>query len=110
MTRRAPLALLAGLLASGCAAVDLGKDFDLAAFEERVAVGETERTAVRRWLGEPVSTGQVVRPDGTRMEEWTYYHGTGRLPRLDDARLKYLEIRFRPDGTVDSYKWSGETD
>jgi hypothetical protein len=98
------------LLLNGCASVNIGKDFDLQTFEQRVAVGETQRTDVRRWLGEPVSTGQVVRSDGTRMEEWTYYHGTGRLPRMDNAKLKYLEIRFRGDGTVDSYKWSGETE
>lgn len=98
------------LLLNGCASVNIGKDFDLQTFEQRVAVGETQRTDVRRWLGEPVSTGQVVRSDGTRMEEWTYYHGTGRWPRMEDAQLKYLEIRFRADGVVDSYKWSGETD
>lgn len=110
MLRVTVLLVAAALLPAGCASVNVGRDFDLRTFEDRVAVGETHRTDVRRWLGEPVSTGQVVRPGGQRMEEWTYYHGTGRLPRMDDARLKYLEIRFRRDGTVDSYKWSGDTD
>jgi hypothetical protein len=109
MTRLAPLFAALAMLVAGCASVDIGKDFDLETFERRVAVGETQRTEVRRWLGEPVSTGQVVRSDGSRLEEWTYYHGTGRMPGMEDARLKYLEIRFRADGTVDSYKWSGET-
>lgn len=99
-----------GLLVGGCAPVSLGKDFDLQAFEERAEVGETRRMQVRRWLGEPVSTGQAVRSDGTRVEEWTYYHGTGHLPALDDARLKYLEIQFRQNGVVDSYRWTGEGD
>ncbi|KPV40687.1 hypothetical protein AN478_05900 [Thiohalorhabdus denitrificans] len=96
-------------LLGGCAAVDIGKDFDLATFEERVEVGETQRTEVRRWLGEPVSTGQSVQPDGTRLEEWLYYHGRGTLPGLSDARLQTLEIQFREDGVVESYKWSGES-
>ncbi|HKJ70817.1 MAG TPA: hypothetical protein VKA55_03610 [Gammaproteobacteria bacterium] len=110
MARLIAIPAVLALLLGGCASVDIGKDFDLRTFEQRVQVGETQRTDVRRWLGEPVSTGQVVRPDGSRLEEWSYYHGTGRMPRMDNARLKYLEIRFRADGTVDSYKWSGETD
>ncbi len=110
MIRKIAGLLIVGLLVTGCAPVNIGKDFDLQAFEERVRVGETERTEVRRWLGEPVSTGQAVRADGTRVEEWTYYHGTGHLPGLGDARLKYLEIRFRKDGVVDSYQWTGETE
>lgn len=110
MNRRIALTLGAALAVPGCASVNIGKDFDLESFEERVTVGETQRTDVRRWLGEPVSTGQVVNSDGTRREEWTYYHGTGRLPRMENTQIKYLEIRFRADGTVDSYKWSGETE
>jgi len=107
--KRDPLGLLAFLLPlAGCATVDLGEDFDLEVFEERVAVGETRRTEVRRWLGESMSTGQMVNSDGIRLEEWTYYHATGRLPGLKDAQLKYLEVRFRPEGTVDSYEWNGE--
>ncbi|MFP4560926.1 MAG: hypothetical protein ACLFQ3_06335 [Thiohalorhabdus sp.] len=100
----------AALLLGGCAAVDIGRDFELATFEERVEVGETQRTEVRRWLGEPVSTGQSVQPDGTRLEEWVYYHGRGTLPGMSDARLKTLEIQFREEGVVESYKWSGEDD
>ncbi|MFA9462192.1 hypothetical protein [Thiohalorhabdus methylotrophus] len=109
MIRRLPVLVVLAMLAAGCAQVDVGKDFDLQAFEERVEVGETERTDVRQWLGEPVSTGQVVRPDGTRVEEWTYYYGTGTLPGLSDAQLKMLEIQYRKNGVVDSYKWTGET-
>ncbi|HKJ87733.1 MAG TPA: hypothetical protein VKA48_04415 [Gammaproteobacteria bacterium] len=109
MLRRMGVLLLLGSLMAGCASVNVGQDFDLRTFENRVQVGKTERADVRRWLGDPVSTGQVVHADGSRLEKWMYYHGKGRLPGLSDARLKMLEVQFRKSGVVDNYQWSGET-
>lgn len=92
---------------AGCASVEIGSAFDLRPFETGVQRGVTTRPQVQAWLGAPASKGVAVDSSGQRFEEWIYYHGEGRLPRLTGARLKVLQIRFDAAGIVRSYNWSG---
>ena len=92
---------------AGCASVELGSAFDLRPFETGVQRGVTTRSQVQAWLGAPVSKGIAVESTGQRFEEWIYYHGEGQLPRLTEAKLKVLQIRFDADGVVRAYNWSG---
>jgi hypothetical protein len=109
MMRPARLLLPMLLLAiSACASVQIGRDFDLAAFESRVQRGVTTQTDVRAWLGAPSSVGVAVESSGGRYEEWAYYHGAGNLPDMGNARVKILQIKFDQRGLVQAYNWSGE--
>jgi len=103
LLRMAPLALLAA-----CTNLQLGRDFDLAAFEARVQRGATTQAQVREWIGAPAAAGVSVDTAGERFSEWTYYHGAGQLPDLGVARLKMLQIKFDQRGVVRAYNWSGE--
>jgi len=96
------------LMVSACATVQIGRDFDLAAFDSRVQRGVTTQAEVRNWLGAPTAVGMAVESGGGRFEEWTYYHGTGRFPGMSDARVKILQIKFDQRGLVHAYNWSGE--
>jgi hypothetical protein len=49
-----------------------------------------------------------VESTGERYEQWTYYHGKGRLPGMADARVSILQIKFDPRGVLRAYNWSGE--
>jgi outer membrane protein assembly factor BamE (lipoprotein component of BamABCDE complex) len=98
----------AALLLAACSTVQFGSDFDPRLFDSRVERGVTTREAVRSWLGVPAAQGTAVDNTGARFEEWTYYYGHGRLPNLQDARLKILQIRFDRQGRVASYSWTGE--
>ena len=80
-----------------CGSVRIGRDFDIGAFEDNVQREVTTRTQVRTWLGALNNTG-IER--GECNEEWTYYFAEGRLPGLADAKLKILQVRFGPHGTV----------
>ena len=102
-------ALAYGLCAvalAGCASVELGSPFDLQAFEKNVQRGVTTRAQVQAWLGAPPSRGVDVEPSGDTFEQWTYYHGEGKLPRLSGSTWKSLQIRFDAGGLVRAYNWS----
>ena len=45
----------AALLLSACASIEVGKDFDLKAFESHAQRGVTTQDQVRGWLGAPKS-------------------------------------------------------
>ena len=90
----------------GCATVQFGKEFDSARFETSVEIGVTTGVDVRAWLGDPVSTGVVVNESGERFTRWIYYFGKGRLPSLQNGKLKMLEVRFDRQQIVRAYNWS----
>lgn len=104
----AKFAVPALLMLSACASVDVGRDFDFATFAARVQRGVTTQAEVRSWIGAPAGLGVSVESSGERYEQWTYYHGTGRLPGMADARFKVLQIKFDRRGAVLAYNWSGE--
>lgn len=93
----------------GCGTVQIGRDFDIGAFEAKVQRGDTTQAQVRAWLGAPTNTGVAVDTRGERNQEWTYYFGRGSLPGMADAKFKMLQVRFDTQGRVLSYSWSGET-
>jgi len=95
------------MLLSACATVQVGRDFDLAAFEAKVQRGTTTQQDVRAWLGAPTGVGTAVETTGDRYEEWTYYSGSGDLPDMKGAHLKVLQIKFDQQGLVRAYNWSG---
>jgi len=97
------------LVLSACATVEVGREFDLAAFDRKVQRGVTTQTEVRAWLGAPASVGVSVEPSGERYQQWTYYHGEGRFPRMAGARLDLLQVKFDARGVVRAYNWSGES-
>lgn len=99
-------ALAAVLLLGACSTVTVGHKFDLKTFTSKVERGVTTQGQVRGWLGAPESVGVVVETGGERYEEWTYYHANGRLPAMNDARLKMLQIKFDRGGVVRGYNWS----
>lgn len=93
-------------LLSACASVQLGHDFDLQTFENRVEYGVTTRAQVLEWLGKPKSKGVSVETNGRQFEEWTYLSGQGHLPGMKDARFKILQIKFDQQGIVRSYEYT----
>lgn len=104
-SRTAALAILLPAL-SACGTVQLGQDFDRTAFSSRVERGSTTQAQVQQWLGSPTGTGTYVDTAGKQFEEWTYYRGEGQLPALNDARFKFLQVRFDTQGIVQGYSWS----
>jgi len=107
--RRIIAACVGAMALVACGTVQVGRDFDISAFEANVRRGETMQTQVRNWLGTPASTGIAVDVRGERNEEWTYYFGRGRVPGMADVKFKMLQVRFDTQGRVISYSWSGET-
>ena len=105
---RALIALSMLLLLSACATVEVGREFDLAGFGKKVQRGVTTQSEVRTWLGAPASIGESVEPSGERYQQWTYYHGEGRLPRMSEPRFGMLQVKFDERGVVRAYNWSGE--
>lgn len=105
--QRASLVLLVATALGACGSVQMGKEFDLKSFTDKVQRGATTKVDVRVWLGAPASTGVSVESDGERFEEWTYYRGTGSLPSLSDSQLKILRIKFDQQGVVRAYEWTG---
>jgi len=95
-------------LLSACATVEVGRAFDLAAFEAKARQGVTTQADVRAWLGALPGVGMSVESTGERYEQWTYYHGKERLPGMADARVSILQIKFDPRGLLRAYNWSGE--
>jgi outer membrane protein assembly factor BamE (lipoprotein component of BamABCDE complex) len=107
--RRATFAVLAlTLLATGCASIQVGREFDYGRFSSQVRAGESDLAQIRSLLGEPMGKGLVVEADGTRYDQWTYYYGNGSMSSPEKARFKLLQIRFDPAGKVASYNWSGD--
>jgi len=101
------IAAVALLLVSACATVEVGRDFDLAAFEAKVQRGATTQSEVRSWLGAPAGVGASIEVTGERFEQWTYYRGEGRFPDMSGARFKMLQVKFDQRGVVRSYNFSG---
>lgn len=102
------LLMVLSTVLAGCAAVQLGRDFDLQVFQSQVERGKTTQAQVDRWLGPPKSTGVVVDTDGNKYDEWTYFYGEGRLHNMKQARLKILQIKFDQQGIVRGYNYSSE--
>lgn len=94
------------LLLSACAMVQFGHDFDIKAFEHNVERMVTTKKEVKQWLGAPSSRGYVVSDKGERSEKWGYFYGSGKLPDLNKATLKMLEVEFHHQGIVQRYNWS----
>jgi outer membrane protein assembly factor BamE (lipoprotein component of BamABCDE complex) len=105
--KKAAFAVFALLLLPACS-TQIGRDFDLSAFDSSVRRGTTTQADVRGWLGEPGGVGMSVDSAGERFEEWSYYYAEGRFPSMSDARLKTLQIKFDQRGVVRAYNWSGE--
>ena len=94
------------LLLTGCSTLQVGRDFDVKAFESRAEVGKTSKAQVRAILGSPKSTGVSINKEGERSLEWVYFFATGKITGMDDASLKILQIRFDQNEVVQSYNWS----
>lgn len=100
------LFLFVTLQLTGCSSIQVGRDFDVQLFNSMVKAQTTTKAQVLGWLGSPNSTGIAVEKDGEKSDEWMYFYGTGSLSKMDDAKLKILQIRFSKNGTVNSYNWS----
>ena len=94
------------LLLSACGTVQIGRDFDVKAFEEIVGMADMSKAQVQDLLGAPKGTGVAVDKDGVSVDEWLYFYGTGQLPSMSDTTIKTLQIRFKKNGMVQSYNWS----
>jgi len=103
--RAVSISMVALLLAS-CGTVQVGRDFDMRAFETKVERGVSTQNQVRTWLGAPTSTGVNVDTGGERFDEWTYYSASGKLPDMAGAKVKILQIKFDQHGIVRGYYWS----
>lgn len=91
---------------SGCSSVQVGREFDVQLFNSMVKTRVTTKAQVLGWLGSPNSTGVSLDKEGEISEEWMYFYGTGTLSKMENAKLKILQIRFSKSGTVNSYNWS----
>jgi len=94
------------LLLTGCSSIQVGREFDVQLFDSMVKTKETTKAQIVSWLGAPKSTGVSLDKDGEKSEEWMYFHGTGALSKMENAKLKILQIRFNTNGVVNSYNWS----
>ena len=99
----------AALLLSACASIQVGKDFDLKAFEEHAQRGVTTQEQVRGWLGGPMSTGVAVDSSGERLDEWTYIFAKGELPDIKEPAMKMLQARFDAKGVLRSFSFSASS-
>ena len=94
------------LVLTGCGSLQIGRDFDVKAFESMAEVGKTSKTQVRKVLGPPKTSGISINRDGERLVEWVYFFATGEMSKMDNARLKILQIRFDQNAIIRSYNWS----
>lgn len=94
------------LLLTGCGSIQIGRDFDVKAFENMAKVGETSKAQVREVLGAPKSSGISINRDGERLVEWVYFYATGKMSEMEGAGLKILQVRFEQGGKLRSYNWS----
>lgn len=100
------VSLLMIMLLAGCSSIQVGRDFDMLAFDSIAKAGETTKAQVLDKIGDPKSTGVSINRDGERLLEWVYFYATGKLPGMDDAQLKILQIRFDKGGIIRSYNWT----
>ena len=106
--RSVRLAAATFLLIAGCSTMKVGRDFDYSSFAQRVQPGTTGADQVVQWLGPPVGRGIEVNPDGSRLDVWTYYYGSGKLPSGSNANFKMLQVKLDQQGKVAGYVWSGD--
>ncbi len=104
--RLAVLLVVAGVAA--CGTVQVGQEFNLRTFQDRVERGVTTQNQVRGWLGAPAGIGVDVDASGERYEQWTYYRATGSMSDMSGAELKILQIKFDKHGIVRAYNWSND--
>jgi len=104
-SRIAAVSLTVFLLAA-CGTVQVGRDFDVRAFETKIERGVSTQGQIRAWLGAPTGTGVNVDTGGERFDEWTYYFASGKLPDMSGANVKMLQIKFDKQGIVRGYNWS----
>jgi hypothetical protein len=91
---------------TACSAVRVGEDFDVQLFEKHVQQNVSTKGDIKKWLGNPGSTGVVMNSDGSRQEKWVYFYGTGSVGGKTAATIKLLEVQFDESGKVTSYNWS----
>ena len=108
LSKRIVAALLLSSVLAACAAVEVGREFDMSAFEAKVQRGVTTQSDVHAWLGAPAGVGASIESSGERFQQWTYYYGKGRMPRMSDAQFKMLQLKFDQKGVLRAYNWSGE--
>lgn len=100
------LAMLATLLIAGCSTIQIGRDFDVTAFEANAVIGKTTKAQVIQILGSPASKGIKREKDGERFDEWVYFSGSGKMPAMKDTRIKILQMHFDKNDVLQSYNWS----
>jgi hypothetical protein len=105
---RAFVVVLALVAVSACSTLTVGRDFKYADFEAKAKQGVTTTAEVQEWLGAPFGVGVVLEANGERLDQWTYYYGSGKLPSGKDVNFKMLQIKFSPEGKLLSYNWSGD--
>jgi outer membrane protein assembly factor BamE (lipoprotein component of BamABCDE complex) len=103
---RVAIILLAILLLTACAAVKVGRDFDVGVFAAKIEYGVTTQSMVRSWLGEPSSVGISMATDGERFDEWDYFFAEGEMPDMSAAKVKILQVKFDKQGKVRAYNWT----
>lgn len=100
------MVFVAATTLAACGTVQVGQEFSLRTFQDKVERGVTTQNQVRGWLGAPAGIGVDVEVNGERYEQWTYYRAAGRMSDMSQAELKILQIRFDRHGIVRAYNWS----
>jgi outer membrane protein assembly factor BamE (lipoprotein component of BamABCDE complex) len=90
--KRLSVPLLAITMALGCAATQMGKDFDITK-KDQIVKGQTTKEEVRSWFGEPTGVYEVA--DG---EMWAYQYDYV----FTKSEGKNLYITFDKEGKVKS--------
>lgn len=107
-TARPLVCVVAAVLIAGCTTMKLGRDFNYNTFASRVQTGATTAPQVMEWLGAPIGEGVEVGVDGNRLDVWSYYFASGKIPSGSDTSFKLLQVKFDKQGKVAAYVWSGE--
>lgn len=92
----------------GCSTMHVGRNFDYSSFANNVQPGTTGADQVVQWLGPPAGRGIEVSPDGSRLDVWTYYYGSGKVPSGSDTNFKMLQVKLDQQGKVAGYVWTGD--
>lgn len=92
---------------ASCTTIQIGKDFRLQSFTKNAELGKTTQNQIFAWLGKPMSSGISVKEDGQRLVEWFYFYGNGKLPNMENAKIKTLQIRLNK-GILQSYNSTGD--
>lgn len=107
MSKYSLLALLfSASLLSACGSLQVGQEFNLRTFQDRVERGVTTQNQVRGWLGAPAGIGVDVDTSGERFEQWTYYRATGSMSDMSQADVRILQVKFDKHGIVRAYSWT----